>query len=72
MIFSQRENLREMKHLAFSCENYSDEIIRKMVDLVKHDTSLVMRKLAFRICENKGADQLCGDCTADQPFFFSK
>ena len=24
-----------------------------------------MRKLAFRICENKDADQLCGDSTAD-------
>ena len=25
-----------------------------------------MRKLDFRICENKGADQLCGNCTTDQ------
>ena len=28
--------------------------------------SLVMRKPDFRICENKGADQLCGNRTADQ------
>ena len=29
--------------------------------------SLVMRKQTFCICENKGADQLCSNCTADQP-----
>ena len=28
--------------------------------------SRVMRKPAFCICENKDADQLCGNCTADQ------
>ena len=25
-----------------------------------------MRKLNFRLCKNKGADQLCSNCTADQ------
>ena len=25
------------------------------------------RKWDFRLCENKGADQLCSNCTADQP-----
>ena len=28
--------------------------------------SHVMRKLEFCICENKDADQLCSNCTADQ------
>ena len=32
--------------------------------------SLVMRKPDFCICENKGADQLCGDRTADQRLCF--
>ena len=35
--------------------------------------SLVMRKQDFCLCENKGADQLCSNCTADQNlwwFFF--
>ena len=29
-----------------------------------------MRKPAFCICENKGADQLCSNCTADQCLCF--
>ena len=30
--------------------------------------SHTMRKPALNVCENKGADQLCGDSTADQLF----
>ena len=29
-----------------------------------------MRKHTFCICENKGADQLCSNCTADQRLCF--
>ena len=29
-----------------------------------------MRKLDFCLCENKGADQLCSNCTADQHLCF--
>ena len=32
--------------------------------------SLVVRKQAFCICENKDADQLCGNCEADQRLCF--
>ena len=32
--------------------------------------SHVMRKSAFCICGNKGADQLCGSCTAGQRLCF--
>ena len=32
--------------------------------------SLVMRKPDFCICENKGADQLCDNCTTDQRLCF--
>ena len=32
--------------------------------------SRVVRKLAICICENKGADQLCSNCTADQRLCF--
>ena len=32
--------------------------------------SLIMRKPAFCIGENKGADQLCVYCAADQHFCF--
>ena len=30
----------------------------------------VIRKPDFCICENKGADQLCSNCTADQRLCF--
>ena len=30
----------------------------------------IMRKPAFCICENKGANQLCSNCTADQRLYF--
>ena len=33
--------------------------------------SSVMRKPAFCICKNKGADQLHGNSAADQPFVFA-
>ena len=32
--------------------------------------SPVMRNPAFCICENKGADQMCGNCAADQSLSF--
>ena len=36
----------------------------------KDHFSCVMRKSDFCICENKGADQLCGNHTTDQPLCF--
>ena len=36
----------------------------------KEQLSRVMRKLDFCLCENKGADQLCSNCTADQRLCF--
>ena len=33
--------------------------------------SCFMRKTEFCLCENKGPDQLCSNCTADQCFCFS-
>ena len=41
--------------------------IRKSLNL---HLSRVMRKPNFYICENKGADQLCSNCTADQRLCF--
>ena len=35
-----------------------------------YHTSCVMRKPEFCLCENKGADQLCSNCTADQHLCF--
>ena len=39
--------------------------------LLQVNMSLVMRKPAFRICENKDADQLRGNREADQRLCFS-
>ena len=36
-----------------------------------HHLSWVMRKPAFSICKSKGADQLCGNPTADQRLCFA-
>ena len=36
----------------------------------KDDLSHIMRKPDFCICDNKGADQLCSNCTADQRLCF--
>ena len=36
----------------------------------RHHMSLVMRKPAFCICENKEADQLGSNCAADQRLCF--
>ena len=36
----------------------------------KFDMSLLMRKPTICICENKDADQLCSNCTADQLLCF--
>ena len=38
--------------------------------LIKPHMRCVMRKLTFCICENKDADQLRGDCAADQRLCF--
>ena len=44
---------------------YDAEIVGK-----QHQMSLVMRKMAFCICENKDADQLRGNLEADQRLCF--
>ena len=44
--------------------------IRQQHFLVHSDMSLVMRKPAFCICENKDADQLCSNREADQQLCF--
>ena len=42
----------------------------KFLSLLYHDMSLVMRKPAFCISENKAADQLRSNCAADQRLCF--
>ena len=37
---------------------------------LRHHISRVMRKPDFCLCENKGADQLCSNCTANQRLCF--
>ena len=36
----------------------------------EHKMSRIMRKPDFCICETRGADQLCSNCTADQRLSF--
>ena len=37
---------------------------------ITHELSRAVRKPDFCLCENKGADQLCRNCTADQGLCF--
>ena len=47
------------KHLSFTASLYGQKM------------SCVMRKPAFCVCKNRGADQLQGNCTADQRLCFA-
>ena len=38
--------------------------------LSTHEMSRAVRKPDSSLCENKGADQLCSNCTADQRLYF--
>ena len=56
-------------HFGVSPVNYSDyDSLHKVY--LEYYKSLVMRKPAFCICENKDEDQLCGNCEADQRLCF--
>ena len=60
---------------AYICE-YEDadqplhSLIILFVFLYLDDMSCVLRKPLFCVCENEDADQLCGNCTADQRLCF--
>ena len=43
---------------------------RRVSNLLTSFMSHAMRKLDFRVGENKNADQLCSNCTADQRLCF--
>ena len=63
----------ELNHhkLSFLFERVSNVIYRlRSLKRVIEEMSLVMRKQAFCICENKDADQLRGNREADQRLCF--
>ena len=49
---------------------FSNDAAHILSALCENKMSLVMRKEAFCICENKDADQLRGNCEADQCLCF--
>ena len=49
---------------------FNGELKKNILQLSSNIMSHVVRKLAFRICENKGADQLRGNREADQGLCF--
>ena len=65
---------RVADNIAFMCRLICDFIVCvgfKGVFLRENaQMSRVMRIPDFRLCENKGADQLCSNCTADQRLCF--
>ena len=50
---------------AIGLNNNSLADTRTVSSMSCHNMSRIMRKPDFFICENKGADQLCSNCTAD-------
>ena len=54
--------LKQKLHINHICWNY--------YYLAQRDMSLIVRKLDFPLCENKGADQLRSNCEADQHICF--
>ena len=59
-------------HICFVYFQDSGELVavKKFKDGEGLYMSRVMRKPDFCLCENKGADQLCSNCTADQRLCF--
>ena len=55
---------------AFSADGYKRAFETTRYNASRDNLSLVMRKPAFCICENKGADQLRGNREADQRLCF--
>ena len=47
-----------------------DSHLNKLICILKRKYEPCHEK-TFCICENKGADQLCINCEADQPFVFA-
>ena len=65
--FSHNEAQLDSSHL-----NKRQKFIGLTEEVIKQTyLSHVMRKPAFCICENKGADQLHGNHAADQAFVFA-
>ena len=57
--------------LLLSVHLFKVNILLSITDIKNlHKMNHVMRKPAFCTFENKGADQLCGNCTADQRLCF--
>ena len=52
------------------CVIINDDFLTLWGPLRNSNMSLVLRKPAFCICENKDADQLRGNCEADQCLCF--
>ena len=57
--FDLRNIIKHLLHVRISCH------LRLVVPLYVRQMSLVVRKRALCKCENKYADQLCSNCTAD-------
>ena len=59
-----------LDHSIAFCVDYILLLMYSVGSRFLHEISLVMRKLDFCLCENKGTDQLCSNCTADQRLCF--
>ena len=67
----QRKNICK-KYFPYEQSKKKQPVFRMsdLVPQVTEDTSCVMRKPDFRLCESKGSDQLCSNCTVDPHLCF--
>ena len=59
-----------MNCFVFGNEKYLVDIGKLWFGNSEYNMSCIIRKPDFCLCENKGADQLCSNCTADQRLCF--
>ena len=69
-LVGNRRFSRNASHLMFLFDRMFQNNYTKPGSEYRYKMSLVMRKPDFCICENKGADQLCGNRTTDQRLCF--
>ena len=73
MLFVQVQNfsVSVIRHILKTCSELgSGTLCQFLLTLHLYEMSRVVRKPAFCICENKDADQLRGNCEADQRLCF--
>ena len=66
----EQKHIRRCKIFKGACWSITISQPHKQIIVLATKLSRILRKPDFCLCENKGADQLCSNCTADQRLCF--